>query len=135
MLPLLLTSKRRLKCEDLLCTHLLPMKIFIANVPHKLEEAELKTMLTQFGQVASVKLLTDKETGKRKGFGFIEMPVREQAQSAIAALHDKEVYGRKLALSEAVEKEQEKATKFERPRREYGSPGGNANEEIDGNRW
>ena len=111
------------------------MKIFIANVPHKLEETELKTMLTQFGQVASVKLLTDKETGKRKGFGFIEMPVREQAQSAIAALHDKEVYGRKLALSEAVEKEQEKAAKFERPRREYGSPGGNANEEIDGNRW
>lgn len=45
------------------------MKIFIANVPHKLEEAELKKMLTQFGQVASVKLLTDKETGKRKGLG------------------------------------------------------------------
>jgi RNA recognition motif-containing protein len=49
------------------------MKIFIANVPHKLAEAELKTMLTQFGQVASVKLVTDKDTGKRKGWGFIEM--------------------------------------------------------------
>ncbi|MGZ3943336.1 MAG: RNA recognition motif domain-containing protein [Mucilaginibacter sp.] len=108
------------------------MKIFIANVPHKLEEPELKQMLTQFGQVASVKLLTDKETGKRKGFGFVEMPVREQAQSAIAALHDKEVYGRKLALSEAVEREQQKESNFQRPRREYR---GNGNqEEIDGNR-
>ena len=76
------------------------MKLFIANLPHKLEEAELKTMLTQFSQVASVKLVTDKETGKKKGFGFIEMPVREQAQSAIATLHDKELYGRKLSLSE-----------------------------------
>jgi len=111
------------------------MKIFIANVPHKLEEAELKTMLTQFGQVASVKLLTDKETGKRKGFGFIEMPVREQAQSAIAALHDKEVYGRKLSLSEAVEKAGERRNNFERPRREYRSLGDSANDEIDGNRW
>ena len=67
------------------------MKIFIANVPHKLEEAELKTMLTQFGQVASVKLLTDKDTGNRKGFGFVEMPVRDQAKAAITALNQKEV--------------------------------------------
>ena len=107
------------------------MKLFIANLPHKLEETELKTMLTQFGQVASVKLITDKETGKKKGFGFIEMPVREQAQSAIAALHDKEMYGRKIALSEAVEKPQEKRSDFQRPRREFRSN----DQEIDGNRW
>lgn len=107
------------------------MKIFIANLPHKLEEAELKKMLTQFGQVASVKLVTDKETGKRKGFGFVEMPVREQAQSAIAALHDKELYGRKLALSEAVERAPEKRNDFQRPRREYRSN----DQEVDGNRW
>ena len=105
------------------------MKIFIANVPHKLEETELKTMLTQFGQVASVKLLTDKETGKRKGFGFIEMPVREQARAAISALNDKEVYGRKLALKEADE--EQRPSGFERPKREF-----RANErEVDGNKW
>lgn len=45
------------------------MKIFIANLPHRLEEAELKTMLTQFGQVASLKLAKDPEKGTRKGFG------------------------------------------------------------------
>lgn len=111
------------------------MKIFIANVPHKLDETELKTMLTQFGQVASVKLLTDKETGKRKGFGFIEMPVNDQAKAAIAALNGKEVYGRKIAVSEAVDKGKDERKDFQRPRREYRSYGGNANEEIDGNRW
>lgn len=107
------------------------MKLFIANLPHKLEEEEVKKMLTQYGQVASVKLITDKETGKKKGYGFIEMPVREQAQSAIAALHDKEMYGRKLALSEAVERPQEKRNDFQRPKREYRS----SDQEIDGNRW
>lgn len=109
------------------------MRIFIANLPHKLEEVELKTMLTQFGQVASVKLVTDKETGKRKGFGFVEMPVNEQAKAAITALNEKEVYGRKIALSEAVEREQEKPGGFQRIKREYRGSGNN--EEIDGNRW
>jgi len=108
------------------------MRIFIANLPHKLEETELKTMLTQFGQVASVKLVTDKETGKRKGFGFIEMPVNDQAKAAITALNEKEVYGRKIALSEAIEKEQEKPGGFQRAKREYRS---SENGEIDGNKW
>ena len=110
------------------------MKIFIANVPHKLEEAELKTMLTQFGQVESVKLLTDKETGKRKGFGFIEMPVREQAKATISALNDKEVHGRKIALSEAVEKDQDKSSNFQRPRREYRNDESESKRGVDGNR-
>ena len=111
------------------------MKIFIANLPHKIEESELKTMLTQFGQVASVKLVSDAETGKRKGFGFIEMPVREQAKAAITALHEKEVYGRKLSLKEAEENQQHKLGNFQRPRREYRNSEGNGHGEIDGNRW
>lgn len=109
------------------------MKIFIANLAYKVDEQELKKMLTQYGQVASVKLITDKETGKRKGFGFAEMPVREQAQSAIAALHDKEIYGRKISLSEAVEKEQNARPAFQRPRREFRNPQNSG--EIDGNKW
>ena len=111
------------------------MRIFIANLPHKLEEAELKKMLTQFGQVASVKLVTDKETGKRKGFGFIEMPVRDQAKAAIAALNEKELYGRKLALSEATAQEKERQNNYQRPRREFRNSDADANEEIDGNKW
>jgi RNA recognition motif-containing protein len=109
------------------------MKIFIANVPHNLAEAELEKMLTQFGEVTSVKLLTDKETGKRKGFGFIEMPGNDAAKAAITALNGKEVYGRKLALSVGIEKEQERNDKFQRPRRGYRDSG--SDKEIDGNRW
>jgi len=109
------------------------MKIFIANLPHKLEEAELKKLLTQFGQVVSVKLVTDVETGKRKGFGFVEMPVQEQAKAAITALNEKEIYGRKISLKEAVEKQQERPGNSQRPRREYRND--NADREIDGNKW
>ncbi|HEY4149247.1 MAG TPA: RNA-binding protein [Chitinophagaceae bacterium] len=80
------------------------MKLFIANVPHQMDEGELKQMLTQFGQVASVKLVADRETGKRKGFGFIEMPVYEQAMTAIQALNGKELYKRKLVLTISEDK-------------------------------
>ena len=77
------------------------MKIFIANLPHKLEEAELKRLLTQFGQVASVKLVTDVETGKRKGFGFVEMPNDAEGDKAIGSLNGHEVGGRALNVNEA----------------------------------
>lgn len=109
------------------------MKIFIANVPHKMDEAELKTMLTQYGQVASIKLVTDKESGKRTGFGFIEMPVKDQANAAIAALNGKEVYGRNIALSEAEDKQRTPQRSFERPRRDFRRQ--DSNGEIDGNKW
>lgn len=110
------------------------MKLFIANLPHKLEEAELKKMLTQFGQVASVKLKTD-EDGKRKGWGFIEMPVSDQAKAAIAALNEKEIHGRKIALKPAEEKKPTRRdNNFQGRRREYRSYG-NDNQEIDGNKW
>jgi RNA recognition motif-containing protein len=111
------------------------MKIFIANVPHKMEDAELKQLLTQYGQVSSVKLLIDSETGKRKGFGFIEMPVYDQAKSALKGLNGKEMYGRKIALSEAENKEagSSAADRFSPPKRKFNR--GNTSEEIDGNRW
>lgn len=110
------------------------MKLFIANLPHKLEEGEIKTMLTQFGQVSSVKLKTD-ESGKRKGWGFIEMPVEAQAKAAVAALNGKEIHGRKIALSESEEKKRENSGGFQRPRRQYRDHGNAQQEEIDGNKW
>lgn len=78
-------------------------------------------MLTQFGQVASVKLKTD-EDGKRKGWGFIDMPATNQAKAAIAALHEKEVYGRRITLKQAEVKEpQSRGNNFQRRGREYRS--------------
>jgi RNA recognition motif-containing protein len=76
------------------------MKLLIANIPPRLKDDEVKQMLTQFGQVATIKLLTDPQTGKRTGFGSVEMPVRSQALTAISALYDKMIDGYKLPLSE-----------------------------------
>ena len=80
-------------------------------------------------------MVTDAATGKRKGFGFVEMPVYDQAKAAIAALNGKEVYGRNIALSKAEEKEQERPGNFQRQRWEYRNSDGSRNGEIDGNKW
>ncbi|SDE62596.1 RNA recognition motif. (a.k.a. RRM, RBD, or RNP domain) [Mucilaginibacter pineti] len=106
------------------------MKLFIANLPHKLSEAELKQMLTQFGQVHSVMLKMD-EDGKRKGWGFVEMPVNDQAKAAISALNEKEIYGRKITVKEAEERGKDSSGNFRKLRREYRDNSG----EIDGNKW
>jgi RNA recognition motif-containing protein len=99
------------------------------NNPHSNDADAIRAI--SFGQAGS-----NAKTGKRKGFGFVEMPVMNQAKATITALNEKEVYGRELSLKEPVEKNEPKKTvSFERPRREYLSSGGNANEEIDGNRW
>ncbi|WP_374949727.1 RNA recognition motif domain-containing protein [Mucilaginibacter sp.] len=110
------------------------MKLFIANVASNLTDVELKQMFTQFGQVASIKLITDPETGKRKGFGFIKMPVHDQALRAIAGLNDKMVNGRKLSLKEAVEKEQTGTFSKRTGRSDHRNITDN-NGDIDGNRW
>jgi RNA recognition motif-containing protein len=113
------------------------MRLFLANIPHQLTEAELNQLLTQYGQVISLKLVNDPQTGKRKGFGFVEMRDRTQAQKAIDALNGLELHGRKLSVKEATEKDtpagdnQENRYKRQRINREpENSPG-----EIDGNRW
>jgi RNA recognition motif-containing protein len=112
------------------------MKIFIANVPRKMDEAELKRLLTQFGQVSSVKLLVDQDSGKRKGFGFVEMPVYDQAETAIKALNGKEFYGTAIALSEAEDRKQGAHHHSSAPRPRKTDPyKGASGEEIDGNRW
>jgi cold-inducible RNA-binding protein len=112
------------------------MKLFIADIPHQLAEQELNQLLTQYGQVLSLKLPVDQD-GKRKGFGFIEMRDRTQAQKAIDALNDLEIHGRKLSLKEAIEKDaspiynQQHRPKRQRTNRETENNSG----EIDGNRW
>ncbi|MET3981744.1 RNA recognition motif-containing protein [Mucilaginibacter sp. UYP25] len=85
------------------------MKLLIANIPPRLKDDEFKQMLTQFGQVGTIKLLTDPETGKRTGFGSVEMPVRSQAFTAISALHDKMIDGYKLSLSESLSNSTDRA--------------------------
>ena len=80
------------------------MNIFVGSLPFKLEEADLKELFEAYGEVSSVKLINDRETGRSKGFGFVEMPDDEAAQTAITALNGSEVGGRTIAVSQAEER-------------------------------
>lgn len=80
------------------------MNIFVGSLPYKIEEAELKQQFEKFGEVASVKIIVDKFSGRSKGFGFVEMPNDDQAKSAIDALNGAEVGGRTIVVNVAQER-------------------------------
>ncbi|WP_345948252.1 MULTISPECIES: RNA-binding protein [unclassified Mucilaginibacter] len=80
------------------------MNIFVGSLPYRLEEADLKELFEAYGEVNSVKLIIDRETGRSKGFGFVEMPDDEAAQKAISGLNGAEVSGRSIAVSQAEER-------------------------------
>jgi len=80
------------------------MNIFAGSLPYSLGEADLKALFEAYGEVSSVKLINDRETGRSKGFGFVEMPDDESAQNAITALNGSNVKGRTIAVSQAEEK-------------------------------
>jgi RNA recognition motif-containing protein len=69
-----------------------------------LEEAELKGFFEEYGEVTSARIITDKFSGRSKGFGFIEMPNAEEAQKAIEELNGAEVDGRTIVVNESIEK-------------------------------
>ena len=80
------------------------MNIFAGSLPFSLEETELKEFFEEYGEVASVKIITDKFSGRSKGFGFIEMPNAEEAKKAIEELNGAEIDGRAIVVNEALEK-------------------------------
>lgn len=80
------------------------MKLFVANIDKQVSERELNTLFSICGQVESVKIITDRATGVPKGFGFIEMPNDFEAQKAIDNIHDKELAGRHLSVTQAKPK-------------------------------
>ncbi len=80
------------------------MNIFVGSLPFSLEEADLRELFEAYGEVSTVKLISDRETGRSKGFGFVEMPDDENAQKAITGLNGAEVKGRSIAVSQAEEK-------------------------------
>ena len=81
------------------------MNIYVGNIPHSIEEEALKELFEKFGPVVSVKKITDKFTGAPRGFGFVQMENKEDAEKAIAELNGYELEGRKLVVNEAREKE------------------------------
>ena len=77
------------------------MNIFVASLPFTLKEDHLRELFEAYGEVSSAKLITDRETGKSKGFGFVEMSTEEEAQEAIKRLNSSQIEGRALTVSEA----------------------------------
>ncbi|MCB1106664.1 MAG: RNA-binding protein [Chlamydiia bacterium] len=81
------------------------MKLFVANIARECTEDELKTAFEECGEVKSLKIITDRDTGQSRGFGFVEMSSREEGEKAIKELHEKEVHGRALVVNEAKEQQ------------------------------
>src|SRR5262245_22378158 len=79
----------------------MPKKIYVGNLSFQTTETDLTNMFEQHGTVESVKIITDRDTGRSKGFGFVEMTENEAAEKAIAQLNGKEVGGRALTVNEA----------------------------------
>ncbi|HTD99918.1 MAG TPA: RNA-binding protein [Mucilaginibacter sp.] len=80
------------------------MNIFVGSLPFKIEEADLKELFEAFGEVSSVKIINDRESGRSKGFGFVEMADDEAANKAIAELNGSEVGGRNIVVNQAEDK-------------------------------
>ena len=94
------------------------MNIFVGSLPFHVEEAELRSIFEEYGEVASAKIITDKFSGKSRGFGFIEMTNDELAQKAIDELNGAELDGRTIVVNKSEER---KAS--DRPRSNFRSGG------------
>lgn len=81
------------------------MNIYVGNLSYGMSEGELRDAFAAFGEVASVKILMDRETGRSRGFGFVEMPNQGEAETAISNLNGKELSGRALRVNEARPRE------------------------------
>ena len=82
------------------------MNIYVGNLPYSTDRDELRAIFEQYGEVSSARVVTDRETGRSRGYGFVEMPNAEQAQAAIEALNGKEIGGRKAVVNEARPREE-----------------------------
>lgn len=98
------------------------MNIFVSNINYATKEYELHDLFAEFGDVASAKIVTDRETGRSRGFGFIEMG-DEEGQQAVEALNQKEFNGKILNVSEAKPREEKPRRSFDNNRSGGGSYG------------
>lgn len=88
------------------------MNIYVGNLSFRMSDSELEKTFAEFGEVKSAKVITDRETGRSKGFGFVEMADASSGAQAIEKLNGSEVEGRTLRVNEAKPRE-------ERPRRQF----------------
>ena len=77
------------------------VEIYVGNLSYDMTEEQLKKEFEAYGKVNMARLITNRYNGKSKGFGFVQMPNRDEAEKAVAALNDKEIQGRKIKCNEA----------------------------------
>lgn len=77
------------------------MKLYVGNLSFNTNEADLESLFAAYGQVESAKVITDRDTGRSRGFAFVEMASRSEGEQAIAEMNGKEVDGRQLKVNEA----------------------------------
>lgn len=99
------------------------MNIFVAGLSYQINDADLKELFEEYGEVSSAKIITDRETRRSKGYGFVEM-ADEDGQRAVEELNGAEYDGRTLSVSEARPR-----AEGDRPRRDYNRGGGYGNRE------
>lgn len=81
------------------------MNMYVSNLSFQVQEEDLRQLFESFGEVSSAKIITDRETGRSRGFGFVEMSSSEQANKAMSSLNNKEIEGRTISITVAREKE------------------------------
>jgi RNA recognition motif-containing protein len=86
------------------------MNIYVSNLSFNVQDEDLREFFTEYGEVSSAKVITDKFTGKSRGFGFVEMPDEEAARKAIAELDQASVENRTIRVMEAKPKEEKPRT-------------------------
>jgi len=82
-------------------------KLYVGNLPYEIKEEELKDLFSKAGTVESVQIITDKYTGRSKGFGFVEMTSDDESDKAIEMCNDTEIGGRKVIVNEARPKRED----------------------------
>ena len=99
-------------------------KLFVGNLTYETTDNDLQNLFGPFGTVQSAQVIMDRDTGRSKGFGFVEMNSSDEAQAAINGLHDKDNNGRKLTVNEAKPRE-DRGNRYAGSGSQGGSGGGN----------
>ena len=81
------------------------MNIYVGNLAYSMTDNDLREVFSEYGEVAGVSVITDKRSGRPKGFGFVEMPNQQEAEAAISALNETSVQGRDIKVNEARPRE------------------------------
>ena len=89
------------------------MTLYVGNISFSLSEKDLEDVFAEFGPVNSVKIIKDRETGRSKGFGFVEMANPEDGTTAVDAINGREIGGRELKVNEARERDESAPRRFD----------------------